>query len=803
MNDCQAPARYKDRSKALPFALCYSAFFLSGVAALVYQVSWVRQLGSLLGHSIPTGSIVLTAYFAGLAAGARIAARTANIRSPLRLYGATEFFVALWACAIPSALGLAHAASSQNWLNSLPLVSPFMANSMIAIAVLFPAATALGISLPLMVEGLGRIHGDHIAIIDAHRAYAYALNLSGAVVGVGTTTVLMPEIGVVGSSYLGATLSLASGILGFAATSDSRHSSGRPTAIEFNNFDESHREAKVRCCAVAAVSGFGLIALEVLYLRLFSLVLHNSTYSFGAITAVFLTALAIGASFAGLLLRTYSASTIVGYASSIGALTIASSMFMFVRLTSLSYFSLGHSLASYAVAVLSLACAVVGPPVVILGTLLPSAWSVGHGCRRSVGTLTAINTLGAAAGAMAGSFLLLPTFGLWTAFLAIAGIFIALSFWIFRAVPLKLSGVMFVAALTSLVGVTAMGRAKTDDPHSGEKLIRRWNSAYGWIDVVRIDATGALKVSQNLHYRFGTTGNAEREHRQAHLPLLLHENPRDVLFLGLGTGATAGASLLHESIDRIEVVELIPEVIEAARLMETVNYGIVSSDRVEIRVDDARHYLLLGNASYDVIISDLFVPWESETGYLYSVEHFQRAMRRLRPGGMMCQWLPLYQLGEQEFEMIANSFAKVFPGVSVWWGHTTASQPIVALIGSRLPLEVDATSLSNRLDGVWRREPSVDENLRTPERLFDLYQGDWLPRHDATLNTDEHPRLEFMMPLTQVNRRMLSDARLLDYYDRRLSQLPTHQLQNRTNSTPVDAARRNAWRRIILASGLK
>ena len=111
--------------------------------------------------------------------------------------------------------------------------------------------------------------------------------------------------------------------------------------------------------------------------------------------------------------------------------------------------------------------------------------------------------------------------------------------------------------------------------------------------------------------------------------------------MGLGTGLTAGGAIPHSDVENIVAVELIPEVVDAVRMLSEHNYNVVDDPKVDIQIDDARHYLLANDRAFDVIISDLFVPWESETGYLYTVEHYEIALQRLKPDGLFCQWLPL------------------------------------------------------------------------------------------------------------------------------------------------------------------
>ncbi|MFV2070198.1 MAG: hypothetical protein ACC645_24790 [Pirellulales bacterium] len=79
-----------DSSRLLhsPFiAHCYLIFFLSGAAALIYEISWSRQLGLLFGHTVHAAAVVLASYFAGMAVGHLVAARWSSRVSPLLGYG--------------------------------------------------------------------------------------------------------------------------------------------------------------------------------------------------------------------------------------------------------------------------------------------------------------------------------------------------------------------------------------------------------------------------------------------------------------------------------------------------------------------------------------------------------------------------------------------------------------------------------------------------------------------------------------------------------------------------------------------
>lgn len=413
-------------------------------------------------------------------------------------------------------------------------------------------------------------------------------------------------------------------------------------------------------------------------------------------------ALAFGSLIAGRAVRVMTPRSVVVLSAWAGGVATVASVVAFARVTGLEYFRAGDSFASYMTGAFGLVALVVLPPVAALGAILPAVWHRGprggSGAGAAVGRATVANTLAAAAGAVCANFVLLPRLGLWASFVFVAGLFalpavVALTG--SRPLAAVLVGLVFVFLAVPLASPPGPERWATapDD----EALVRRWASTYSWVDVVR-SPVGAMKVRQNMHYRFGSTGfDAPRAYRQAHLPLLLHPRPADVLFLGLGTGLTAAGALPHPEVERAVVVELVPEVVDAARLLADANRGVVDHPKVEVRVGDARHFLHATDRRFDVIVSDLFVPWESETGYLYTVENYRAARRRLKLGGIFCQWLPVYQLGPREFEMIADSFAAAFPDVSLWWGHLDPHRPIVALVGGDASMTADASSVEDRL----------------------------------------------------------------------------------------------------------
>ncbi|MBY0229064.1 MAG: fused MFS/spermidine synthase, partial [Gemmataceae bacterium] len=484
---------------------------------------------------------------------------------------------------------------------------------------------------------------------------------------------------------------------------------------------------------------------------------------------------------------------------SLGGLALAVSVAAFPRLTGLNYFSSGETFAGYILGASGLVALFVLPPITLLGMALPAALQAAAG-GGAAGRVAAANTLAAAAGAMAAGFLLPPLLGLWPSF----GLFVIL-FSLAGAVSLaREKHTAFAAALTVAGAVAAAvivhGPTSANQDASGVGLVRRWESAYGWVDVVRSRKDGSLEVRQNLHYGHGSTAKAVREYRQGRLPLLLHPGPKEVAFLGLGTGLTAAPAAVDRGVEGVVVIELIPEVVEASRLLASANLGVADHPKVEVRVDDARHHLLRTGRRFDAVVSDLFVPWESRAGYLYTVEFYETVRRRLKPGGLFCQWLALYQVGPEQLELIADSFSSVFPNTTLWWGQLHSRYPIVALVGSETPLAVDPGRLEERLDAQAGLPGGADPDLRLPADLPALYLGEWVRDRSRRLNTDEHPWLEFTAPVSQRSGRTLHGPALRAYFDGVFARLPSGGLRfgGELGALIRDGERRRALQRLSL-----
>ena len=765
-------------------------FFVSGATTLVYEISWTRQTGLLFGHTVLAGSVVLASLFLGLAIGYSVGGRLSVSRNSLRWFGLCEIAAAAWTVCVPTLLSGLQSQAIVQWMSSENMAWQFASRASIGMLLLLPATVALGATLPLMSQALARVSGHP----PRGAAFGYALNTAGAMAGTLVCTyLLLVQAGVARSSYIAAGVGVLVGVIAILLSRrlvvavgvvdrPEEHDAGlgTPKALTAS----ATRKVAI---AIAAISGFATLALEILYTRLFSLVFHNSTYTFGNVIAVFLLALAVGAALVAMLMRRVKPDVILFWCGIAATVSCCLCLALFVNITRLQYFVSGETFVGHLLRGFILVFAYVMLPVTICGMIFPATWQVlarSHSTGRAVGTLAMVNAVGAALGSLAASFVMLPTIGLWGGFLVVAALLLLIALLSGFIAPARFSGhhatfsygrsVAIAFAGLCVVGVgfassswSLLGR----DPD--EVFLTRRESAYGWIDVTRSKDSEAWYIRQNLHYRLGGTGAAAtRERRQARLPMLLHPNPQRVLFLGMGTGVTAAGATQHPETETIEIVELIADVTAAARELGHRNDRVLEDERVHVTTDDARHFLLGTNEKFDVIVSDLFVPWESETGYLYTREHYAASAVRLEQGGLFCQWLPVYQMGEREFTTIADTFATVFPETTLWWGKMDPSKPIIGLVGSMRPIEIDTTILATRLDRLRRVPGGNDPQLTSLDDLRLASIGQWPTAGDPMLNRDEYPRVEFWTPQSLMAGELLQGAWLARFYAMVLTDLP-------------------------------
>jgi spermidine synthase len=791
---------------------------LSGAAALSYETLWTRLLGLVLGHELLGVLSVLAGFFAGMALGAWLAhARADRLLRPARAFAILQIAAAGFALVAPWLLhGLGRVLPAvlgiSPWIG-LPIV--------IATALLIPATACLGASLPVLIAARRRIAGD-----DARNlARLYALDTLGATIGVGLTIhLLLPRLGFVWASLLLAGLGLAAAGLGLLASEvTDRVDRAMPvraeSALLAAHDDPDPGLLRERWLLYFAFGATGLLGLglEVVGVRVLAQVYSGTIFSFADLLAIWLLGTAIGtglhARLSNHLLGRRPATMLVALlvvlaitvALVAGTASVADSLLAMLAPLGVEVGFVHRQLAEIVVAAL-----VLGPATIPMGMVfahllaLIAAPSPDDPTRtpRPIGAALAINGLCAAAAPFVIGLGLLGWLSYAETWSVIAWGYLLLALligWIRRFPPRSLALVAAVGLFAIMLGGGVAGSlVLAPEEDEGWTVIDQRETALG---VVRVSETtrppGSVerplrRLWIDSHFRMGGA-LAIGDRRMGHIPLLLAgdlEGAR-VLFLGLGTGATAGTALAHEVAD-VTAVELVPEVVAMLPHFEPVNAGLADDPRTRIVIADARRFLLADEGRYRVIVADLFHPGRDGAASLYAREHFEAARARLDDSGRFVQWLPLHQLDEAGLAMIVRTFIDVFPHAHAWLGLYNVETPALALIGSDVPVVVDFDHLHARLRDPELHPRLVELALNDPRDFFAGYMLDRAGLIELAgpgpLHEDLRPRLDFIAARASLDptRGLANVERLLGlrraWPDELVSASPDTHAELRTNT---------------------
>jgi spermidine synthase len=772
-------------------------YLVSGAAALLYEVAWLRLLTMTMGHTTGAVGAVLAAFMGGLAMGAWIAGRlTDGLERPraLRSYAVLEGVIALCALAMPFAIGAIRPLLAWAYADGAGGALFDLTRLAASIALIALPGAAMGASFPVGVAAIRDSarpersrRGFGIRDSRGARGVAelYAANTIGAAIGAALTGfVLLPSLGLFGTTMFGVALNLvaAAGALVLSRTQEPTNlkEPTEPAERDPLNLMNPMNPMNPRIIGAIAASGFVALVYEVVWTRVLAMTLGPTTYAFSAMLVAFIAGLAIGAAIAcAMLPRTRRQAVWLGLSIIVAAAAALAAGIAADRLPIVIARTAGRTDASFmSVFALDvvLAVAIQLPMTIALGAALPFAIAAASVSRdaapRTAAVIYASNTAGAIAGALAGSFILIPRLGLQHSLQLASGIAVVAGLVACLAqpedparLPRRERRSRFAAAAAA-IAVLALAALMPAWNHG-----RLANGAYRLAPALAAgDIETALEAGDLLYYREGAAGTVSvrrllgvtslaidgkvdasngadmlTQKLLAHLPLLLHDNPRSVYIIGLGSGVTLGAALRHP-IDRADVSEISPEVVAASAYFSTENHDALGDGRIRLIVGDGRSHLLLSDDRYDVIVSEPSNPWMAGVSTLFTREFFQAARAHLQPGGILCQWAHTYNINDADLRSIVDTFLSTFPDGSAW----LVGASDVLLIGSTSPIR----ALESGIAAAWNR-PGVAEDLAQVAvsdafgvlTLFIARGGD-LHRYaaGARVQTDDQLALEYSAP---------------------------------------------------------
>jgi spermidine synthase len=721
-------------------------FFLSGGAALVYQVAWQRLLAFASGMGIYSVAVIVAAFMAGLGIGSHVAgcwSTSLSRRAALRCFAFVEL-----------ALGGFAALSCTLYYDILYLRAPWLYASLPRAAAghllaLVPPTFLMGMSLPLIVRALTRGGPGASRTI----GILYAANVLGAATGALLTPwVLIRHFGVRGAVLTGVAANLVVGLsaLLLQGLVDDDESAPEETAPPppgppFGVW-----------LALYATSGFIALALEVVWFRVVDVAVKSTAFTFGTVLALYLLGSGLGAiggsALAPKLKRPLGAFLVCQCLILIyAALALIALVFLPADWPVLEWytryfreydgFRLGRGAHGQALLMLyvALPSALFVLPTVLMGLSFPilqrAVQSDGRTAGRKVGMLQAMNIAGCVAGSLLAGLVFLAWWGTSGTLRLLVAIGVGLAL-----LGLVLDRRRRFALLAAALTVCAIALP------SDQRLWRRLHGVQGEGAIFGEDATGVVAVTSEgpgvWRLSVNGRGNSMLPFGGVHswlgaIPAIVHAAPEDIAIIGLGSGDTAWSAACRSDTRRVDVFEIsAPQVAllhALAALPEPpARLGRLLEDaRIRVRIADGRNALERTTARYDIVETDALFPYSAFSGNLYSREFVELCARRLKPGGLVCAWTPTLRS--------QATFRSVFP-------HVVAFQGGTILLGSATPIPGDVDEWQMRL-----RSPQVRSHLRRPvaDKIAEVLREAAPPAPlPATIrfNRDLFPRDELATP---------------------------------------------------------
>ncbi|HEY2513536.1 MAG TPA: fused MFS/spermidine synthase [Polyangiaceae bacterium] len=751
------------------------AFTLSGAAGLLAEQVFEKLLSTLVGASTPAGAVVLATYFAGLTAGALAYpwARRRLRLSPFVVYPALELVVA-GACLVlawrfdalvPAFAPLLRLGVGIPWLLLL-------LRGLVAAIWIFPLTLPMGATFPAIIDavdrtavagGLGRARTLNAL---------YGANLVGAVLAaVGGPIVVFPVVGMTGALLVAAGCDVVAALL--ALILGRRVGPQASPAPEAETAPPKPVRMPVPLLALAATTGFLLFALEVTWTHLACAVIGNSVYAFASMLASVLIGLGLGGALSAAVFARDARVPAWGPGAALlaGALTLAAMHPLWPRAPhAVSW--LGAGAPSFAAAELSrfaVAAGLLVPPATVLGVAYPLLFRVpafpDHERGGAAGQLTAVNAVGCILGSLLTGFVVLPhagSEGTERTLLALTVIAGALAVAVSSHGRARTRGALSGAALLALVALLPHWDVKkltsgehvyfrTQSDLQETKLVFVHEDTLGGVTTVAEEAGDGGNALHTLYTNGKFQGNDGSEMTAqtafAFVPMQYERRFDRALIIGLGTGRTAGA-VAHMGFGAMDVAEIAPGIVAAARThFGAVNDRVLDAPNVSLFLEDGRNLLLLHPTTYDLVTIELTSVWFAGVTSLYSREFYALVRDRLRPGGVLQQWIQLHHIGVPELESVLTTVHDSFPYVSLFvlGGQgiivATLSPPAVQPAFEEHLRQAGVPALLGLPDAAATRRLLAGSLLLSPADVDRLAE-----RHEARPNTDANRFLEYATP---------------------------------------------------------
>ncbi len=757
-------------------------FVGSGCSALIYEIVWFHILQLVIGASAISLAVLLGSFMGGMCLGSLAFPRYVSSKfHPLRVYAYLEIGIGLIGVLLYFLLPFV----GRIYLGTFGYgLGNILIRGLVAALCLLPPTVLMGATLPAVARW---IRTTKVGV--SRLGFFYGANIAGAVLGALFTGFYLLRVhDTVFATYVAVAINVAVGVIALCVAAKHGFPSEHDAPEESGHARPSSNAAYV----VVALSGLTALGAEVVWTRQLSLLFGATVYNFSLILAVFLTGLGIGSCVGSLAARrTSNAAQALAQCQMLlvpailwGALMITQRVPYWQPSEDFFPWIYERSLDSmaYVYAFDMFRCAVAMLPATFLwGASFPLALAVAAEGRRESGKLVggvyAANTVGAIIGSLFVTLVWIPYAGTQSAQQAFMVLAAGAALLMLRESRSNaaassgpdrdapgsfqgLAGAAFVMSLALVLifvvpptpqGLIAYGR-----------FIEYWGQGTEYLYTAEgIDASVAVSEfegERSMHVAGKVVAsNVQIDMRLqrmlGHVPALIHENPRSILIVGCGAGVTAGSFVVHPEVERIVICEIEAHVPEAAgRFFGQENHFVIDDPRTEVVIDDARHFLATSDEKFDIITSDPIHPWVRGAAAMYSAEYFDMVKEHLNPGGVVTQWVPLYESNEGAVKSQLATFVGAFPDATVWNSDIFGEGYDVIVLGQEGPTTINPETMDARI----RREPRLMQSLievdfNSAIDVLSTYANrgadmtDWLK--DAQLNFDRNLRLQYLAGL--------------------------------------------------------
>lgn len=738
----------------------YLAIFLSGFASLGYELCWIRKGALLIGATPQALSIVVAVFFAGMAAGAfligHLSKRTGN---PLLWYGILECVIALLAAVTPALFGLAGelSAFAYQWAGSSQALNLLVRSALVA-ALIFPTCVLIGGTLPLLCQFT---INNKQADIRFAAGVLYAVNTAGAFFGCMLCGIwFIPFWGTDEAIWFNAFLNVAAGagIIRLSRTIPITTPSDASPAIAVSTKSTgsliNSGWSGFVLYGLFFWAGFTALGFEILWVRFLSLVIHNTVYTVIFSLGAILLGIAIGGFLVYLLKDRPKLDVLLFAATNI---FIGITVLLILLQPVAAWDWIRDSRSVFMQALLCLITILI--PSIASGISFPLAYrliaasSINSG--RDFGFLTAVNTVGGITGSLLVGYYLLPAIGMYSTLIILTLVSLAIGiFTIFvfsEEIKLinKLAIASGVTAVWFVIVLSSGTRLPADFLADKKAMIEFAEGISSFIAVAKRDGVDTLEIDRMWQ------GQNQKGHQimAAHIPMILHQEPKKVLVIGMGTGQTASRFLMYD-IDRLDCVDI--EKTLPGILKRHFDAAWLSDPRTHVITDDGRNFTANSSSMYDIVSIEVGQSFRPQIASFYTVEFYRDVKKRLTKNGLACQFVPVGFFTEDEFRSVLRSFLEVFPQSTLWFnkyaeliliGNTT-EQPLLST--KRLDLLKNNDKVRSDLNYSFNDRPWLLMNKKEVFAANYLMGPQTLSRLSAAANpySDDRPILEYQTART-------------------------------------------------------